>query len=354
MVAARSLRVLDARLRVREPGGFAKGAVVRVLLTGAFGNLGRPTVQALVQRGHRVRCFDVRSRPAERLARSLGSQVEVSWGDLRDEHALRAAVAGQDAIIHNAAVLPPFTERSPEAAQAINVGGTRALIAAAEASPMQPALIFTSSVSVFGPVQHLPPPRRVTDPVQATDNYTRHKLECETMLRESSLRWLILRIGVSIEPGSRTGDPDAMRMLFDAAAETRMEYVHPADVACAQARALECAEVWGRMLLIGGGPSCRIRQIDLFDSLFGSLGLGEVPRRAFGSGGYYTDWMDTEESQRLLQYQQHSFDDFRRDSYRRLRHVRRALWPLRPLVRRYLLGYSRAWSGTGADSPAAG
>lgn len=319
---------------------------MRVLLTGAFGNLGSQTVQALLQRRHQVRCFDLRSRQAEKLARRFGSQVEVFWGDLRDPRAVRGAVDGQQAIIHNAAVLPPVSERAPELAAAINVGGTRDLIAAAEASPAQPALVFTSSVSVFGPVQHLEPPRRASDPVVATDNYTRHKLECEAMLRASRLRWLILRVGVALEPGSRAGDPSALRMLFDVSPETRMEYVHPADVACAQAQALECADVWGKVLLIGGGPSCRIRQIDLFDSLFSSLGLGEVPRAAFGSGNYYTDWMDTDESQRLLQYQRHSFEDFRRVSNQRMRYLRLALWPIRPLVRRYLLGHSQEWTAS--------
>jgi len=320
---------------------------VRVLLTGAFGNVGLPTLAELLRHGHRARCFDVSSRRARKLTRGFGSRIEVLWGDIRDERRVQEAVAGQEAIVHNAALIPPLSERAPELAAAVNVGGTRSLIAAAEASPVPASLIFSSSVSVFGPAQHLAPPRRASDPVVATDHYTSHKLECEAMLRASRLRWLILRLGVVLAPGASSGDPEALRLLFDMALDNRMEYVHPADVARAQVHALDCAEAWGKVLLIGGGSSCQIRQGDLFEALFAALGLGEVPATAFGQQAYYTDWMDTEESQRLLRYQRYSFSDYRRDTQRRMRHLRRLLWPVRPLVRRYLLGYSSAWSTRG-------
>jgi len=33
------------------------------------------------------------------------------------------------------------------------------------------------------------------------------------------------------------------------------------------------------------------------------MGVGRLPEEAFGSEPAYMDWLDTEESQRLLQYQ---------------------------------------------------
>jgi hypothetical protein len=67
------------------------------------------------------------------------------------------------------------------------------------------------------------------------------------------------------------------------------------------------------------------------------------PRAAFGVASYYTDWMDTAESERLLRDQRHTFATFRRDLARRLRPVRGALAPLRPLVWRSLLRFSGPW-----------
>ena len=41
---------------------------MKVLLTGAFGNIGFSTLQTLLQQGHSVRCFDKRNRQAEKKA----------------------------------------------------------------------------------------------------------------------------------------------------------------------------------------------------------------------------------------------------------------------------------------------
>jgi nucleoside-diphosphate-sugar epimerase len=124
-----------------------------------------------------------------------------------------------------------------------------------------------------------------------------------------------------------------------------MEYVHPADVGLAFANLLDAPQAWGRVLLIGGGERCRIRQRDLFDAVFTAAGVGPLPPAAFGDAPYYTDWMDTAQSQGLLGYQRHTFEDFRREALEALRFKRPFIRALRPLVRHYLLSHSRPWRG---------
>jgi nucleoside-diphosphate-sugar epimerase len=325
----------------------ASGASLDVLVTGAFGTLGRATVRELLAQGHRVRCLDVPGRRNRRLAARLPRDVEVVWGDVRTAGSLEAMVADRDAVIHDAAVLPPLTERAPELAWAVNVEGTRNLVAALERTGRRPLVVFPSSVTVFGADPARTRPLTVDDPVVATDHYTRHKLACEELLRASGVRWAILRVGVAVDPQEPGGAPEALRGLFEVSPENRLEWVHPADVARAQVNALRCSEAWGRVLLVGGGSACRVRHRDLLDAFFAALGLGRVPRQAFGTAAYYTDWMDTAESERLLGYQGHTFDEFRRDLARSLRPVRWSTVLVRPFLRRYLLGLSGPWRRAG-------
>jgi nucleoside-diphosphate-sugar epimerase len=319
---------------------------VRVLVTGAFGTLGRAGVRALVARGHRVRCLDVPT-PANRRA-AHRERVEIAWGDVRDPATVRAAVAGQEAVLHAAAVLAPASERDPARSWAVNVEGTRALVAALAAAAPDALLVYPSSVTVFGADPSRTTPVHAGDPVVATDHYTRQKLACEEIVRASRLRWVVLRVGVAVDPTARRMDLAALRMLFDVAPDNRLEYVHPDDVARAQANALERPEAWGRTLLIGGGARCRVRHRDLVQALFEALGLAPPPREAFGDLAYYTDWMDTAESERLLAYQRRSFDDFRAEMAVSLAPLRRLLRPARPLVRRWLLAQSRPWRERGS------
>jgi uncharacterized protein YbjT (DUF2867 family) len=50
------------------------GVPLRVLVTGAFGNIGSSTVPLLLERGHRVRALVHVSRPPELCARFSGAE----------------------------------------------------------------------------------------------------------------------------------------------------------------------------------------------------------------------------------------------------------------------------------------
>jgi hypothetical protein len=71
-----------------------------------------------------------------------------------------------------------------------------------------------------------------------------------------------------------------------------------------------------------------------------TVGVGPLPDEAFTSDDYPSDWLDTEESQRLLQYQRHSVEDICRE-IDALIGWRKMLVPLvRPFVRRSILANS--------------
>ncbi|MFH1132097.1 MAG: NAD(P)-dependent oxidoreductase, partial [Pseudomonadota bacterium] len=317
--------------------------ILRILVTGAFGSLGFSAVPALLRAGHSVRCFDLSTRSNRRKARKLKNCVEILWGDIRDQEAVARAVGDQEVVIHCAALLPPLSDSQPDLAREVNVNGTKLLIQEVNRISTKPRIIYPSSVTVFGVNQHLPPPRTVEDPVQATDNYSQHKILCEELIRESGLDWLIMRIGVAVDAKLKKADSEILKRMFEVSLDNRLEYVHPEDVALAMTNALDCARAWNKILLIGGGPRCQIRQRDLFKASFSAIGLKPLPDAAFGKQAYYTDWMDTSESQKYLQYQRHSFGDFRKQAHREMRFARWALFSIHPLVRWWLLRHSEAW-----------
>ncbi len=317
---------------------------MRVLITGAFGTLGCAIARRAIQTGHQVTCFDLPNRKNKRRARELGEGIELIWGDIADADAVNAAVAGKDAVVHLAALLPPATEKFPERAREINVHGTRHVVEAIERGALDTHLVFPSSLSVYGPGRNGGPPRREDEPVMGTDVYTSGKVECENLLKASSIRWTIFRVGVCTDArAGKGGDPEILRVMFSASATTRVEYIHPDDVALAVVNGLGYAPVMHRVLNLGGGKSCRIHTQDLFNTVFGALGLSRIPDEAFGDEPYYTDWLDTEESNRLLKYQRHSFEDFKRECIAHMRFVRPFVFLIRPLADWGVLRFSEAW-----------
>jgi UDP-glucose 4-epimerase len=315
---------------------------MKVLVTGAFGNIGRSTVDELLAQGHRVRCFDVKTRANEKAARRVRRQVEVMWGDLRRPDDVVAAVKDQEAVIHLAFIIPKLSvtgfesEDHPDWAREINVGGTENLLQAMKAQPTPPKLLFASSYHIYGRTHDQPPPRTAADAVQPIEHYAWHKVEAEQMVRSSGLEWTILRLAAAL-PLALKLDPG----MFDIPLWNRMEYVHTRDVGLAFANAVSCADVWNKILLIGGGPRCQYTYGEITGLVLDGMGVGKLPERAFCSTPFPTDWLDTTESQRLLRYQRHTLDDYVTDMRSQLGYRRFLIRMFHPAVRYLLLKQSR-------------
>jgi nucleoside-diphosphate-sugar epimerase len=315
---------------------------LRVLVTGGFGNVGSHVVAELVRRGHAVRVLELRTRRTERMARAMRSVrrgpdgVEVVWGSVADRPAVGQAVTGVDVVLHMAAVIPPESDEQPERARVTNVDGTATVIAACRAQPTPPRLLFVSTFDVHGHTQHRTPPRRVDDPVEATDPYTTHKIECEALVRASGLRWCLIRLADVPIIGLRPPHP----IMFEIGPHNRIEALHPDDAALALVNALDEPKLWGTVHFIGGGASCQVTYREYLTKILGAMGISALPDSAFAQTDYATDWLDTVESEALLRYQRHSFDDIVAQIAAAAGWRRHAVRMVAPLARRFVLRLS--------------
>lgn len=287
---------------------------MNILLTGAFGNVGIYTLKNLLEMGHSIRILELNNKKNVKILKDIrrsypNREPDIIWGDITDGETVRNAVSGQDIIIHQAFVIPSLSEEKPNWSWEINVEGTRNLLKAAKEYVPELGIVFTSSVSVFGKTQNLTPPRNAEENVRPTDNYSHHKVACEQLVKISGLKWTILRLGAVLSPSLCEMDP----MLFSVPLNNRIELIHTADAGYAIASAAASSKVWGKTLLIGGGSRCQMLQKDFIARVLDEIGIGMLPEAAFTKTPFYTDWMDTDESQRMLDYQRRNLDDFLKD-----------------------------------------
>lgn len=155
---------------------------MKILVTGGTGVIGAAAIPALLNTGHRVRLL---SRHAEENVARLPAGVEAFNGDVSRPAGLRAAVNGCDAIIHVAGIVE---EQPPEVTfERVNVEGTRALCAAAEAEG-RPFFIFISSLGAE----------------RGQSDYHDSKRRAEAHVRAYAGDGLILRPGGVYGPGDTT------------------------------------------------------------------------------------------------------------------------------------------------------
>jgi hypothetical protein len=101
-------------------------------------------------------------------------------------------------------------------------------------------------------------------------------------------------------------------IMFEFSPDARCEFLHPTDAGTAFARAVACEESIGATLFIAGGADCRMTYYEFTNALMGAIGIGPISIDAFvrtGPPRFSGDWVDTEASQRLLQYQKRGLDD---------------------------------------------
>ncbi len=285
---------------------------MNILVTGAFGNVGKSTVKALRERGHCIRILEKDSRGERKTARTFDSAVDIRLGDILNIGDVMKSLEGIDAVLHLAAVIPPAADRNPEAARLVNVEGTRNLLYCMKAAAGTPRMVFASSVAIYGDRLDAPFIRISDDPQpNPEDHYAAQKLVCEDMVRNSGLEWVILRLSYIADPRSLKLDP----LMFEMPLETSLEICHTLDAGSACAEAAVSPGAAGKILHIGGGPSCRTSYrcyLERMLSLMGLDGTG-LPECAFSTGSFHCGFLDTDESQRLLRFQNHSLDDFYAD-----------------------------------------
>jgi len=314
-------------------------AAKRVLVTGAFGTIGRETLGVLCERGFDVVATDVRTRRSQTVEASLRAvgDFATEWVDVGD----RAQVAGlvarvvPDCVIHLAAVIPPHMYTDADYARRINVDGARHLIDAACRLAERPLFVLASSHTVHGyrnGARDLPP-LRGDDPRHGLDLYTRLKIESEDLLRRSGLPWTILRYGIVFPLlYSKRIDPASIRLSFLVPLQSRAHGLHAADAGFATARCAEgCAE--GKVLMIGGGERWKQRQRYFLERILGAVGVGMLPHEAYlqpdparDESWFYVDWLDTAEGEALLGYQRHEPEEY-------FGALARSMGILRPLTR---------------------
>jgi Nucleoside-diphosphate-sugar epimerases len=89
---------------------------MKVLLTGAFGNIGQSAIEALVDQGDQVRCFDLKTRRNVKIFKKLKKKykdsVEVFWGDITKEEDIERALKGTEVVVHLAFIYPNFLQQA--------------------------------------------------------------------------------------------------------------------------------------------------------------------------------------------------------------------------------------------------
>ena len=271
-----------------------------ILITGGAGSVGRQLAGMLLEDGRSVRIFDLPFMDFSGLEGEEG--VEIVKGDITDAPVVSSAVAGVAGVLHLAAILPPNSEKDRDFTFRVNVDGTRNIVEGMKAGSPEATLVFTSSISTYGDTSGEEPPVTIEHQQGAIDVYADSKIAGEEIVISSEVNYVILRIA-SIAVPAFLEPPEPWPFT----SEQRVEMIHRDDVADALRNAVDSGEAVGNVFNIAGGSSWRLTGKDYVEDFFNVMGA-PVDMAVYREDPGWNDWYDTEESQRILRYQNRSYD----------------------------------------------
>lgn len=241
-----------------------------VLVVGGAGFVGSHLVERLVAEGLRAHVVDDLSRGRrEWLPEGVGLDVL----DVRDGSGLAEVVdrLRPVAVAHLAAMhFIPAVDGAPALAEDVNVGGTRALLAALESSPPE-RLLFASTAAVYPDCGGRIPE---TCPPAPLDVYGRTKLEGERLMQAfaSTSRTAVVLARIFNVIGARETNAHVVPELVDQLRrgerrvmlgnlDSRRDYIDVRDVADALARLLLMPSDGSLHVNVGSGRGVSVAEL---------------------------------------------------------------------------------------------
>ncbi|HET6174589.1 MAG TPA: NAD(P)-dependent oxidoreductase [Gaiellales bacterium] len=263
----------------------------RVLITGGAGYIGAHASRELAAAGKRVRVLDQLLHGQRAVAAALEREgIEVVEGDVRDGAVRAAALAGVGAVVHLAAIVgDPACARDPELSDDVNVGGSTALVADAEAAGVA-RFVFASTCSNYGRMLDPTTPIREDGELRPVSLYASQKVQIEqlllgfesdtlhpTCLRLATVYGAAPRMRFDLTVNEFTRDLWAGRDLEVFGEQFWRPYVHARDVAVAIHTVLDAPlERVHREVFNVGRSSENYRKLDLVDKIREHVSAGEV------------------------------------------------------------------------------
>lgn len=305
----------------------------KVLVTGAGGTIGLQTIRFLLSEGkYDITALELKDKHVYKRLKRFRKRINIVFGDVTDAALIDALVKEHDIVIHLAGVLPHLANVRDDLCKEIDLKGTMQIAESIKNYHPDCYLVYASSTSVYGKQDDTTNLTvRTKTNIEDNDYYSKFKLEAEDFIKKNLKNYTILRYAYLL------ADPSKESLIYNVAANTKMEFISPQDAGYIAVKAIEeRKEMNKKVYNVSGGENYK----DSFDNfILNILKNYGLSIRFLSSwiladknyyGGYYKDGDSLEE---LTHFRSKNIDNY----YRSLRTYKKK--PKRLLPRFFALPF---------------
>jgi NAD dependent epimerase/dehydratase len=265
-------------------------SIKNVVVTGSAGFIGSHLVENLVEQGYAVKAL-VHYNSTGNIAnldyidKSVLSEVEIAFGDVRDEYYCEKLTKGADAIFHLAALIGiPYSYVAPASYVQTNIIGTVNLLNACLRNNVA-RFLHTSTSEVYGTALYTPIDEK--HPLQGQSPYSASKIGADKLV-ESYSRSFDLN-ATTIRPFNTFGPRQSLRAVIPTivtqalksnrinigSTHPRRDLVFVRDTVNAYVKAAGRSDLKNETINVGTGVSFSI--VDMINTVSRMLGKELVP-----------------------------------------------------------------------------
>jgi len=312
---------------------------MKILITGGAGGIGSIVAKRLIKRNEEVVVFDLETNKNLHFA-NQNKKIKYIWGDIRNIKDVKKAVKGIDVVVHIAFILQPKSEIDTKYSRDVNVNGTKKLFDEVNKENPNIKVIFISSTTIFGITKDEKPPIKKDHEIKPVVEYSKHKAECEILVKKYIKNYVILRFS---EVGHFQFNWSDFEYMYRIPVNQRTEFLHAEDAATAVVNSIYSKKALGKILVISGGKQNQVYHYDRIKLVYQTAyGLNPPPKKKFTKKPYPLDWYDTSESQNLLNYQSKTIYDYANDIKETLVYNPKIIRFFAPVIELFL--YNRIFS----------
>ena len=253
----------------------------KVLVTGAAGNVGLSVIRYLLAEGkYDITAIDLPNKYVYNRLKKYRKRINVVYGDILDGNTVYELIKNQDYIIHLASCLPPLANIKEKLSELIEVNGTESIVRAINFYNKKCMLIYASSTSIYNTNN----PVSISNKPTLEGYYNIAKIKSEELITKHIKNYAILRLSLVV------GDLTNNKMIYSV---TKKDSVNK------------------KILNIGGGDTCTVLFKDLKKMICLNHGIDSniIGQSFYLSNKYYSPvLLDSNESNKLLDYQRDSFE----------------------------------------------